>query len=275
MAKPADRILYGSPGADGRTPYWRTPTLWAAAAGKPVASLAIAGLGILDEVVWFGGPSDVQPTVRRIAERVRDIVDADLDYPIITTRSGDVLDGAHRIARAHLQGLTHIAAVVLDDWPPPDGFMEVGLKDHGKEGTAMAKPGVTYLNPPSSPPPAGMYSHVARMTPGELAFIAGQVAVDAKGNPVGAGDLAAQVEQVFANLGGILKHLGADFECVVQFTTYLTSAESIPVWMSARSALFPKLFPGGKYPPNTLLVIDRLVRPELLLEVEAIARVPG
>ena len=138
----------------------------------------------------------------------------------------------------------------------------------------MAK-GVTYLNPSSAPPPAGMYCHVARMTPGEIAFIAGQVAVDAKGNPVGVGDLAAQVNQVFANLGGILKDLGADFESVVQFTTYLTKADSIPTWFSARSALFPKLFPGGRYPPNTLLVIDRLVKPEFLLEVEAIARVPG
>jgi enamine deaminase RidA (YjgF/YER057c/UK114 family) len=139
----------------------------------------------------------------------------------------------------------------------------------------MAKSGVTYVNPPSAPPVQGMYSHVARMTPGEIAFIAGQVAIDAKGNPVGVGDLAAQVEQVFGNLGKILQDLGTDFESVVQFTTYLTSAESIPTWMSARSAVFPKLFPGGKYPPNTLLVIDRLVKPEFLLEVEAIARVPG
>ena len=138
-----------------------------------------------------------------------------------------------------------------------------------------AKSGVTYVNPPSAPPVQGMYSHVARMAPGEIAFIAGQVAIDAKGNPVGVGDLAAQVAQVFENLGKILKDLGTDFESVVQFTTYLTKAESIPTWMSARSAVFPKLFPGGKYPPNTLLVIDRLVKPEFLLEVEAIARVPG
>ena len=137
----------------------------------------------------------------------------------------------------------------------------------------MAKSGVTYVNPPSAPPVQGMYSHVARA--GELAFIAGQVAIDAKGNPVGVGDLSAQVNQVFENLGLILKDLGADFESVVQFTTYLTSADSIPIWMSARSALFPRLFPGGKYPPNTLLVIDRLVKPEFMLEIEAIARVPG
>ena len=140
----------------------------------------------------------------------------------------------------------------------------------------MAKnSGVTYVNPPSAGPAQGMYSHVARMTPGEIAFIAGQVAIDAKGNPVGVGDLSAQADQVFANLGLILKDLGADFEQVVQFTTYLTKADTIPAWFTARAALFPKLFPGGKYPPNTLLVIDRLVKPEFLLEVEAIARVPG
>jgi enamine deaminase RidA (YjgF/YER057c/UK114 family) len=137
----------------------------------------------------------------------------------------------------------------------------------------MPKSGVTYINPPSAPPVQGMYSHVARA--GELAFIAGQVAIDAKGNPVGVGDFAAQVPAVLENLGKILKDLGTDFESVVQFTTYMTKADYIPVWMKERSALFPKLFPGGKYPPNTLLVIDRLVKPEFLLEVEAIARVPA
>jgi len=137
----------------------------------------------------------------------------------------------------------------------------------------MSKSGVAYFNPPSAPPPQGMYSHVARTAPAELAFIAGQVAIDAKGNPVGVGDFAAQVGPVFANLGNILKDLGADFEAVVQFTTFLTSAEDIAIWMKERAALFPKLFPGGKYPPNTLLVVERLVKPEFLLEVAAIARV--
>jgi enamine deaminase RidA (YjgF/YER057c/UK114 family) len=132
---------------------------------------------------------------------------------------------------------------------------------------------VTYLNPPNATPPAGMYSHVARVAPGELAFIAGQVAVDTAGTSVGVGNLTAQVEQVFANLGAILKDLGTDFESVVQLTTYLTSADSIPTFMTARSALYPTLFPGGKYPPNTLLVIDRLVKPEFLIEIECIARV--
>ena len=81
---------------------------------------------------------------------------------------------------------------------------------------------------------------------------------------------------MFDNLGKILKDLGADFESVVQFTTYHHQRRLHPgLHVGARRRCFPKLFPGGKYPPNTLLVIDRLVKPEFLLEVEAIARLPG
>jgi len=119
----------------------------------------------------------------------------------------------------------------------------------------MAQSTVSYFNPPSAPPVQGMYSHVARVAPGELAFIAGQVAIDARGNPVGVGDVGGQVEQVFANLGVILGELGVGFEAVVQFTTYLTRADSIPAFMTARAEIFPRLLPGGKYPPNTLLVV--------------------
>src|ERR1700680_9149 len=111
----------------------------------------------------------------------------------------------------------------------------MATKVMAREAAMAAKSGVRYLNPPSAPPVQGMYSHVARMQVGEIAFIAGQVAIDARGNPVGVGDLAAQVQQVFANIGKILKDLGTDFESVVQFTTYLTKADSIPIWMSGRS----------------------------------------
>jgi enamine deaminase RidA (YjgF/YER057c/UK114 family) len=49
------------------------------------------------------------------------------------------------------------------------------------------------------------------------------------------------------------------------------SADDIPGFMKARQDLFPELFPGGVYPPNTLLVVSRLVRPELKVEIEAMA----
>ena len=98
-------------------------TIWSAADGRPTISVAIADLNILDEVVWFGGPKNVEPTIRRVADHARDILRADLSYPIIMTKSGDVLDGAHRIAKAYLDGRETLPAVVLDDWPPPDGIV--------------------------------------------------------------------------------------------------------------------------------------------------------
>jgi hypothetical protein len=127
MTAPAERILYAGARPDGCTPYWRMPTIWAAAAGKTQTTVVIDDrrfLDILDAVVWFGGPKNIEPTVRRIAEHARDILAADMSYPIIMTASGEVLDGAHRIARAHLEGTHSIAAVIIDDWPPPDGFVE-------------------------------------------------------------------------------------------------------------------------------------------------------
>src|SRR5262245_15999882 len=123
MSTASERILYGQPSPDGVTPFWRMPTLWAAAAGRRATEVAIADLGILDAVVWFGGPHDVQPTVRRVAERARDIFNADLSFPIILTQSGEVLDGAHRIAKAFLSGLRTLPAIIIDDWPPPDGVV--------------------------------------------------------------------------------------------------------------------------------------------------------
>jgi hypothetical protein len=123
MTDPASRTLYGGPRADGSTPYWRMSTIWSAAEGKATISVSIANLNILDEVVWFGGPKNVEPTIRRVADHARDIVRADLSYPIIMTKSGDVLDGAHRIAKAYLDGTETLPAVVLDDWPPPDGVI--------------------------------------------------------------------------------------------------------------------------------------------------------
>jgi hypothetical protein len=124
MPAPEERILYSEPASDGRTQYWRMPTIWAAAEGKPLTAVAIEALGILDTVAWFGGPNNILPTVRNIAEHARDILNADLSYPIIMTRAGDVLDGAHRIAKASMEGVHTLPAVVLDEWPPPDGVIE-------------------------------------------------------------------------------------------------------------------------------------------------------
>ena len=132
---------------------------------------------------------------------------------------------------------------------------------------------VTYINPKSAPKP-GMYSHVAIADGGRIAYIAGQTSVDMAGNPVSPADFAGQIPVVYDHLGRILKELGADFSDVLQYTTYLVGTDKREAWQKGRMELYKKLYPDGKYPPNTLLIISGLARPEYLLEISAIARVP-
>ena len=129
----------------------------------------------------------------------------------------------------------------------------------------MTKP-VSYSNPPSSGTPLGLYSQISRVQPGELVFIAGQLAP---------GDFAAQFNAVFKQIGDILNDLDADFQSVTKFTTYLVDADDLDAFMKLREKLFPNLFSDERYPPNTLLIVDRLVKPEFRIEVEAIVRLPG
>ena len=132
----------------------------------------------------------------------------------------------------------------------------------------------TIVNTDKAPQPIGAYSQAIRTAPGELLFIAGQVAVGHDGNPVGVGDMAAQTRQVFDNLGGILEGVGATFSNVVEFTTYVVGRDSVQPYIAARTDVYPEIFPDGDYPPNTLLVIDGLVREEFLLEIKAVAALP-
>lgn len=134
---------------------------------------------------------------------------------------------------------------------------------------------VTYLNPPGAPAPLGLYSNVAIAEPGRLAFIAGQVAVDAQGEIVGPHDIAAQTPVVLDNIGLILKDLGVTFAEVLEFNTYIVGPEAREPWLAARTEAYDRLFPEGNYPPNTLLIIGGLARPELMVEVSAVARLPG
>ena len=133
---------------------------------------------------------------------------------------------------------------------------------------------VTYIEPPGLGRPLGLYSHATRADARcDFVFVAGQLSVDGDGQVVGAADFAAQMRQVYANFGLVLAGVGAGFGSVVQFTTYLTDADNIDDFYSVRAELFPTLFPAPTYPPNTLLVVQRLVQPEFLIEVEGIALV--
>lgn len=130
---------------------------------------------------------------------------------------------------------------------------------------------INIYNPQALGTPMGQYSHVTRVRAGELLFIAGMLAGDAAGNVIGEGDFEAQTAQVFRNIGTALQSAGASWSNVVQFTTYLVHSQDIPKFMAFRLREFPAMFPDGKYPPNTLLMVDRLVKEAFLVEVQTIA----
>lgn len=131
---------------------------------------------------------------------------------------------------------------------------------------------IEILNPPGAVPAQGLYSQAAFVPAGTDTYhIAGQVSVDNDGAIVGGDDFGAQVHQVYRNLEAVLKALGESCDSIVSMRTYLVGAGLLPTFMSVRGDIFPRLFAGPDYPPNTLLIVDGLVREEFLIEVEAIA----
>lgn len=120
--------------------------------------------------------------------------------------------------------------------------------------------------PPAGVAPANGYTHVV-VGEGRLVVISGQVALDEQGNMVGEGDAAAQARQVFENLRRCLAAGGATFADVAKFTFYVTDVAVLPEVRIARDAHIDTARP----PASTAVQVAALYRPELLLEVEALA----
>jgi enamine deaminase RidA (YjgF/YER057c/UK114 family) len=135
------------------------------------------------------------------------------------------------------------------------------------------KPDIKIYNPEKLGAPLGQYTHMTRVKANEFLFIAGMLSADKDGTIIGIDDFDAQCMQVFKNIGAALESAGAGFENIIQFTTYLVHSQDIPKFMAFRLREFPKLFPSRIYPPNTLLMVDRLVQEPFLVEVQTIAAI--
>jgi enamine deaminase RidA (YjgF/YER057c/UK114 family) len=121
------------------------------------------------------------------------------------------------------------------------------------------------INPDTLAEPT-VYSHLA-VTSGKLVFVAGQVGYDRGGNLVG-DDVGAQAEQAYRNVALALEAVGAGVQDVAKLTTFVVGhrPELIGPIMGARERVF-----GDHKPASTFLGVETLIRPELLVEVEAIA----
>jgi enamine deaminase RidA (YjgF/YER057c/UK114 family) len=123
-----------------------------------------------------------------------------------------------------------------------------------------------FLNPPELSKPAG-YTHVVVAPAGRTIYLSGQVALDKEGKLVGKGDFPAQAGQVFANIDAALKAAHASFADVVKLTFYVTDATQAPALRVVRDKYVDTAHP----PASTLVEVRRLVREDLLLEVDATA----
>ncbi|PWU52029.1 enamine deaminase RidA [Micromonospora sp. S4605] len=130
---------------------------------------------------------------------------------------------------------------------------------------------ITLVNPDGLPKPE-VYRQMSIATGSKLVFLAGQVARDADGRRVGEGDLAAQVEQCYLNIGTALAEIGGSFDDVAKLTIYVVdwTPDKMPLLGEGVARAAAKL---GVDPvkPITLLGIAALGEPDLLVEVEATA----
>lgn len=136
------------------------------------------------------------------------------------------------------------------------------------EADSMA---ITLVNPEGLPE-IDAYRQVSIATGSRLVFIAGQVAWDADGVTVGEGDLAAQVERCYLNIGTALAEVGGSFEDVAKLTVYVVdwTPDKMPLLMEGITRAAAKLG-AAPVPPASLLGVAALDVPEHLVEVEATA----
>ncbi len=124
------------------------------------------------------------------------------------------------------------------------------------------------ISPPTLSKPTG-YSHVTVAQSARQVHVSGQVALDANGQVVGKGDLAAQTEQVYGNLEKALAAAGARMSDVFKVVTYVV--DLTPDKVVQVRTVRNRYFADGQYPAATMVGVTSLVNPDFLIEIEVIA----
>ncbi len=150
-------------------------------------------------------------------------------------------------------------------------LLAIGSDKQSRPAADPSKP-FRIFNPDTLAKPTAGYSQVAEVTGGKFVYIAGQIAIDRSGNLVGKDDFRAQVQQVFENLKAAVEAAGGDFHNVIKLN-YFCSETVDPALIPAVREIRDKYVDTANPPTSTFVVVKRLVRPEWLIEVEAVAAV--
>jgi enamine deaminase RidA (YjgF/YER057c/UK114 family) len=114
------------------------------------------------------------------------------------------------------------------------------------------------------------YTFSPAVRAGNLLFISGMTAGDEQGQIVGPGDIVAQTRYIFEKFGRLLEAAGGGFEHIVQTTEYVTTTENYGKTAEVRREFFK-----GRYPAATGVIVAGLLRDGALIEISAVAVLPG
>jgi enamine deaminase RidA (YjgF/YER057c/UK114 family) len=128
---------------------------------------------------------------------------------------------------------------------------------------------VDAVNPPDVWAPFGAFSLAAIQGDGQIVHLKGQVALDEDGCVVAPGDMAGQVSKTLENIASVLSSMGGALEDVLSLVHYTTDIDRFLAAGDVRKAFF-----SPPYPATTTVQVSRLYRPELLIEIAAIAEIP-
>jgi 2-iminobutanoate/2-iminopropanoate deaminase len=112
-----------------------------------------------------------------------------------------------------------------------------------------------------------VYHHYIRVdNPKSLIFLSGQLARDAQGRLVGAGDMAEQTRQCIRNMRTVLEAAGGGLEDIVSIVVYTTDMRAFKEIVAAREEFFV-----ASLPTSTIVEVNHLADPGLMIEFQATA----
>jgi enamine deaminase RidA (YjgF/YER057c/UK114 family) len=114
------------------------------------------------------------------------------------------------------------------------------------------------------------YGYSQAVKVGDTIYLAGQVGHDDKGNILGVGNMEVQMRAAYANIGKVLAQYGATMDNVVDEMLFVTDMDAA---FAARVKMKQEVFSGSPVLGSTIVQIQRLAFPQLMIEIRCIARV--
>jgi enamine deaminase RidA (YjgF/YER057c/UK114 family) len=125
------------------------------------------------------------------------------------------------------------------------------------------------FNPPDVWAPFGAFSMGVTQGDGQIVWLKGQVSLNKAGDVVGADDMLAQTRQTLENIRTVLRSVGGAMSDVISLTHYVTDIKKFMETGAIRREFF-----AAPFPVTTTVQVAALYRPELMVEITAIAEIP-